>query len=179
MKLLHSNFYIIAMLRVRMREIHQTWKKNFKILKEKVAQMKRNILTLTSLHCRRSPAISVQEKKFKVCQLDTSSSLTQQHLESFLLVYFDVGVGYSQGREKASTASGKIHKQFLVEKRQQDLPQISMTSTSLLMRKFQLSRVVKSLLTGLRVAELHKRNRKREIPEWCHKCTDPWPLCFP
>ena len=37
----------------------------------------------------------------------------------------------------------------------------------------------KSLLTGLRVSELHKRNRKREIPEWCHKCTDPWPLCFP
>ena len=32
------------------------------ILKEKAAQMKGNILTLTSLHCRRSPTISVQQK---------------------------------------------------------------------------------------------------------------------
>ena len=29
MKLLRSNFYIIAVLRVRMREINQTWKKKF------------------------------------------------------------------------------------------------------------------------------------------------------
>ena len=29
LKLLHSNFYIIAMLRVRMREINQTRKKKF------------------------------------------------------------------------------------------------------------------------------------------------------
>ena len=42
---------------------------------------------------KKIPTISVRAKKFKAGQLDISSALTQQCLESFLLVYFDVGVG--------------------------------------------------------------------------------------
>ena len=82
---------------------------------------------------------------------------------SFKIPKHDNTPPYSQGRKKASTASGKIRKHFLVEKRQQDLPQISMTSASLLMRNSNSQEWSnKSLLTGLRASELHKRNRKKK-----------------
>jgi len=163
-KLPRSNFYIIAMLRVRMREINQTRKKKFW---RRRSHKWRGIFSLW-LNCiaEDHPPFQSEQKFSRRVSLTLPQPWHSNILKVFcLFILMLVWVRLAQYSRKPcwydtidrcyTAKRGRRHplqlhlaiakspKQFLVEKRQQDLPQVSMTSTFLLMRKFQLSRVVK------------------------------------
>ena len=162
MKLLRSNFYIIAMLRVRMREINQTRKKKFSFRRRRSHKW-RGIFSLW-LNCiaEDHPPFQSEQKFSRRVSLTLPQPWHSNVLRVFcLFILMLVWVRLAQYSRKPcwydtidhwyTAKGGRRHllhlarsaNNFWWKRGKQDLPQISMTSTSLLMRKFQLSRVVK------------------------------------
>ena len=199
MKLLCSNFYIIAMLRVRMREINQTRKKKFW---RRRSHKWRGIFSLW-LNCiaEDHPPFQSEQKNSRRFSLTLPQPWHSNVLRVFcLFILMLVWVRLAQYSRKPCWYDTIDHWYTAKGGRRPRHPLHLARSTNnfwwkrgnKICHRYQWQAPLfwwensnsqewsnKSLLTGLRVSELHKRNNKREIPEWCHKCTDPWPLCFP